>query len=81
MDMYTLLDLKWITNKDPLHSTWNSAQCCVAAWMGGEFEGEWIHTYIHTYVAGSLQCKPETIIALLISCTPIQNKKKKYNRV
>ena len=31
MDMYTLLYLKWITNKDLLYSTWNSAQCYVAA--------------------------------------------------
>ena len=46
MDMYTLLYLKWITNKDPLYSTWNSAQCYVAAWMGGELGGEWIHVYI-----------------------------------
>ena len=37
MDMYTLLYVKWITNKDLLYSTWNSAQCYVAAWMGGEF--------------------------------------------
>ena len=22
------------------------AQCFVAAWMGGEFEGEWIHVYV-----------------------------------
>ena len=29
--MYTLLYLKWITNKGPLDSTWNSAQCYVAA--------------------------------------------------
>ena len=36
MDMYTLLYLKWITNKDVLCSTGNSAQCYVAAWMGGE---------------------------------------------
>ena len=43
MDMYTLLYLKWITNKDLLYSTGNSAQCDVAAWMGGEFRGEWIH--------------------------------------
>ena len=34
MDMYTLLYLKWITNKDLLCSTWNSAQCHVAACMG-----------------------------------------------
>ena len=24
----------------------NSAQCHVAAWMGGEFGGEWIHVYV-----------------------------------
>ena len=35
MDMYTLLYLKWITNKDLLYSRGNSAQCYVAAWMGG----------------------------------------------
>ena len=42
MDMCILLYLKRITNKDLLHSTWNSAQCYVAAWMGGEFGEEWI---------------------------------------
>ena len=41
--MYTLLYLKGITKKDLLYSTRNSAQCYVAAWMGGEFGGEWIH--------------------------------------
>ena len=25
-----------------LYGTWNSTQCYVAAWMGGEFGGEWI---------------------------------------
>ena len=35
MDMYTLLYSKWITNKDLLDSTWNSALCYVAAWGGG----------------------------------------------
>ena len=43
MDMYTVLYLKWITNKDLLYSTENSAQCYVATWVGGEFGGEWIH--------------------------------------
>ena len=43
MDMYTLLYIKWITDKDLLCSTRNSAQCYAAAWMGGEFGGEWIH--------------------------------------
>ena len=46
MDMYTLLYLKWITNKDLLCSTGNSAQRYVAAWKGEEFRGEWIHVYV-----------------------------------
>jgi len=45
-DMYTPLYLKWITNKVLLYTTWNSAQCYVAAWMGGEFGGEWKHIYV-----------------------------------
>ena len=43
MNMYTLLYLKWITNKDLFYSMWNSAQCYVAAWMRWEIGGEWIH--------------------------------------
>ena len=34
IDIYTLLYLKQITNKNLLYSTGNSAQCYVAAWMG-----------------------------------------------
>ena len=44
--IYTLLCLKWITNKDLPYSTRNSAQCSVAAWMGGEL-GE--HGYMHMH--------------------------------
>ena len=40
--MYTVLYVKWITNKDLLCCTWNSAQSHVAAWMGGGLGGEWI---------------------------------------
>ena len=29
-----------------LQSMWNSAGCYMAAWMGGEFGGEWIHIYV-----------------------------------
>ena len=43
--MYTLVYLKWITNKNLLYSTWNSAQCYVPAWMVEKFGGEWIHVY------------------------------------
>ena len=37
--------LKWITNKDLLDSTGNSALCFVAAWMEWEFGREWINVY------------------------------------
>ena len=55
-----------------LYSTGDSAQYYTAAWMGGECRGEWIHVYV--YMAESLQCSPETVTALLIGYTPIQNK-------
>ena len=66
--MYRLLYLKWITNKNLLYSTGNSAQCYVAAWMGGEFGGE-LDTCI--CMAESLCCAPETITTLLIGYAPI----------
>ena len=77
MLMYTLLYLKWIANKDLLHSTGNSAQCYVASWMGGESGGR-MDTYIH--MAESLCASPETITTLLISYTPIQNKKRFFKK-
>ena len=61
------------TSKNLLSSTGNSAQCYVAAWMGGEFGEEWIHVYM----AESLQRSSETITTLLIIYTPIQNEKLK----
>ena len=57
MGMSMLLYFRWITNKDLLYSTGNSAQCCVAAWVGGEFGGEGIHVYVWLSLGGS----PETI--------------------
>ena len=42
---YTVLYLKWIISKNLLHSTWNSAQCYVPAWMGRGWE-EWIPVYV-----------------------------------
>ena len=35
-----------ITNKNLLCSPWNSAQCYVPGWMGGEFGGEWTHVHV-----------------------------------
>ena len=40
MGMYTLLYLKWITNKDLLYSTKNSVQCYMAAWTEVRSLGE-----------------------------------------
>ena len=62
--MYTLLYLKWITNKNLLYSTWNSAQCYTPAWMGAGIWGR-IDTCIP--MAESLHCSPETITTLLIA--------------
>ena len=44
--MSTLLYFKWNTSRDLLDSTWNSAQCYVAAWVGGGLWGEWISVYV-----------------------------------
>ena len=67
--MCTLLHLKWITNKNLLYSTWNSAQCYVPARMG-ESGGR---TDACICMAESLHCLPETIITLLIGITLIRN--------
>ena len=69
MDMYTLLYLKRVINKDLLYSTKNSAQCYVVAWMGGEF-GKKMDTCI--CMAEFLCCPLETVTTLLISYTPIR---------
>ena len=50
LDMYTLLYLKWVTNKDLWYSMWNSAQCYVAAWMGGENGYMYMYVYTYTYI-------------------------------
>ena len=78
--MYSLLHLKWITNKDLLYSTWNPVQPYVATWMGGEFGREWIHV-MDGYIYAWLILFP-VHLKLLQSCllfgyTPIQNKKLK----
>ena len=76
MDMYTLLYLKWITNKDLLYSTGNSAQCYVAAWMGGEFG------YIGSLVAQMVKCLPamqETWVHSLGGEDPLEKEMATYS--
>ena len=50
-----LLSIEWMNtkvllyntgSKDPLYCTGNSAQCCVAGWLGEESWGEWIRVYV-----------------------------------
>ena len=64
MDMYTPLYLKWITNKDLLSRTGNSAQCYVSPWGGG---GVWERMDTRICVAKHFHCSPETITTFLIS--------------
>ena len=46
IDIYTLLYMKYITNKNLLYSTGNSTQHSVMAYMGIESKKEWIYVYI-----------------------------------
>ena len=73
MDMWMLLYVKWITNKDLLFSTWSSAQCYMVAQMGGV----WGRMDACVCMAGSLCCLPEAVTTLLIGHTPKENKKLK----
>ena len=61
--------------KNLLYSTWNFAQCYVAAWMGGDFRGD-----TGACIPESLCCSLETITTLFISHAPIQNKSEKINK-
>ena len=46
MGVCTVLYSKWIANKGLLYRTGNAAQCYVAAWMEGEFGGEWVRVCV-----------------------------------
>ena len=73
MDMCTLLQLKWITNKDLLYSTWNSAQCYVTAWVVVGF-GENGYIYMYGWV---FRWPPETITVLFVNLLHPNTKFKK----
>ena len=61
MDMYTLLYLKWITHKDLLYSTWNSAQCYVPP----EGSRVWGENETCICVVKYLRCSAETTSLLI----------------
>ena len=57
--MYTLKYLKWVTNKNLLHSTGNSAQYYVVAWMGGSEIVNWmVLVGIVLFVCLFVRCLP-----------------------
>ena len=70
VDMYTLLYLKWIINKDLLL---HRELCCVCGRLDGR--GVWGRMDTCICMAESLCCSPETITTLFISYTSIQTKK------
>ena len=52
-------------HQDLLHSTGNSAQHYAAAWMGGEFGGEWIQIWMAESLAIHLKVPQHCYLALL----------------
>ena len=60
--MYTLLYLTWITNKDLLYSTWNSAHCSSL-----DGRGVWGRMDTCIRMAESLHCSSDTITRLFVN--------------
>ena len=69
MDMYTLLYLKWITNKGLLYSTCNCSVLC------GSLDGRTVWGRMDSCICISAFAVhlPETVTMLLIGYTSIQN--------
>ena len=70
--MHTQLNSKWVTNKDPLCSIWSSAQCCVPAWMGAGFEGDWMAICVwlrpfDVHLRPPQQCQSAVVVVQLLS--------------
>ena len=70
IDIYALLYIKQITNKNLLYSTGNSTQYSVMAYMGKESKKKRMDVCI--CITDSLCCTPETKTTLLIEYTPIK---------
>ena len=76
MDLYTLLYFKWITNKNMLYSTRNSAQCMWQPGWEGNF-GENGCRYIYGEVPLLLTCNHHSIVNQLYPSIKYKVKKKK----
>ena len=80
MVIYTLLFLKWITSWDLLYSTWNSAQCYVAAWIWGVL-GENGCMYVYGWVPSLFTWDYHNIVNQVYSDTKEKVQKKKNTKV
>ena len=65
MDMYTLLYLKWITNKDLL------LEFCSMLCGSLDGRGVWGRMYTCIYMAETLHCSPETIYIVKAMVFPV----------
>lgn len=75
MDMYTLLCLEWITNKDLLYCTLEFYKYYVTAWMGVEVWGECMQVYV--WLNSFTVNLKLSQYCLLSDYTPIANRKLK----
>ena len=74
------LSLRWVTNKDLLLSSGNSAPSYVEAWMGEEYRGEWTHVYVWlSRCAVHLETITTVLIILLQYKIKCQKKKGEQN--
>ena len=70
MDLYTVLYLKWIANKDLLCSTENSAECYVAAgWERSLGENGYMYMYGWVTQLCIWNCQHCELAILLFSCS------------
>ena len=76
MGMYTLLYLKWITNKDLLH-----VELCSKLFVSLDGRGVWGRMNTRMCLAEFLPpYSPETVTTLSVSCTLTQNRKFKKKK-
>ena len=79
MDMYTLLYLKWVTDGPTVRPTVQHRELC--SMLRGSLDGRGVWGRMDTCMPESPQCSPQITTTLLISYTPIQNKKLKKKQL
>ena len=70
IDIYTLLYVKQITNKDLLYSTGNSTRYSVMAYMEKKSKREWIYVYVELDMEQQTGSKQEKDFVKAVYCHP-----------